>query len=98
MISIDLLEMFLKDEPSDNLEITIAKLEAVKKMLDPKAETECRISKFDELIDMVKTSRDIIESMESKKEEEADDYLDYEDEDLPRHYYGEDGEIIFEDD
>ena len=89
---------FLRDESSDNLDITIAKLEAVKKMLDPNAEPEGRISQFDELIEMAKHSKDIIENMKNKKDEDDDDYFEYEHEDLPRHYYGEEGEIIFEDD
>ena len=92
---------FLKEEgPNDDLDITITKLEALKKMLDPEAETEGRTSQFDELIELAKTSRDIIENRKNEKEEgfDDDDYLDYESDDLPRHYYGEDGELIFEDD
>ena len=87
---------FFKQEPTDNLDITVAKLEAIKNLLDPKAEAEGRKAAFDELIDMTKAAGNMIECLEL--EEDSDDYLDYENDDLPRHFYGEDGEIIFEED
>ena len=81
------------------MDITLTKIEAIKNMLDPKAESEGQTSQFDDLIEMVTSYRDIIEGMKTDREEDAEDYLVSEDDDdLPRYYYGEDEEIIFEDD
>ena len=35
--------------------------------------------------------------MKNEQNNNDDDYFDEEDDDLPRHFYGEEGEIIFED-
>ena len=86
---------FLNEEPKDNIDITIAKLEALKKLFDEKIEPFGQNSEFEELIEMAKSTKEIIENMKNCEAEDFDDY-EYEEDDLPRHYYGEDGEILFE--
>ena len=88
---------FLEEEPKD-IEVTIVKLEALKNMLEPNVEAEGKISHFRELINMAKNTKEIIDNMNNEQnDEDDDDYFYDEDDDLPRHFYGEDGEIIFED-
>ena len=74
----------------------IVKLEAVKQVLDPDSELKGHISPFDALIDMAKKTREAIENMKNR-EYVDEEYSDYDD-DLPRHYYGEEGEVLFYDD
>ena len=68
----------------------------MRKVLDPDSEVEGHISPFDELIDLAKTTKDAIEAMNNEVVEDDDNYEDYDD--LPRHYYGEEGEVLFYDD
>ena len=91
---------FVKQEEGETLDHTIAKLEALKNLLEPHPNEE---SEFDNLIQMVKTAQETIASQFGFGEnfEYDEDYFDdLINDDLPRYYWGgEDGnEIIFEDD
>ena len=83
----------MKHDIDDKIDDTIVKLKAVKLVLDPDAEVEGHISLFEELIDLARNHKDGLENLKKGREDEFEDY--YEDEDLPRHYYGEEGEILF---
>ena len=91
---------FIQQDDEETLDDTIAKLEAFKKMLEP--ESDEKESKFEELIQMVKTAKKAIDNLNKNHDELDEDYYDdlRPDDDLPRHYWGgEDGnELIFEDD
>ena len=87
---------FVKHDSEDNIDDTIVKLKAVKKVLDPDSELDGHISPFDDLIEMAMNHKDALENLKDDKEDEYKDY--YEEDDLPRHYYGEDGEILYYDD
>ena len=89
---------FFEKEPNDSIDTTILKLEAIKRIFHPNSELEDSASPFDILIQMGRDAKDTIENMKvSDAEDNYDDYLT-EDEDIPRHYYGEEGELIFYDD
>ena len=90
---------FVTQNSEDNIDDSIVKLKAVKKVLDPDSELEGYVSPFDQIINMAKDTKEAIDNI-NKMREEKDDYDDYyEDEDeLPPHYYGEEGEILFFDD
>ena len=87
---------FLDLETHASIDDTIIKLKAVRKVLDPDSDLEGHVSPFDILIDLAKNTKDAIESMKNKnlEENESVDYYE-EDDDLPRHYYGVEGEILF---
>jgi hypothetical protein len=90
---------FMRNEPGDTLDTTIAKLEALKAMLEPDHnDDEAKESEFEKLIQMVKNTK---EALEKLNDDDVDE-LDYEDyDDIPRHYWGgNDGNeiIFFEDD
>ena len=87
---------FVKHDTEDKIDDTIVKLKAVRKVLDPDSELEGHISPFDDLIEMAINHKDALENLKDKKEDEYKDY--YEEDDLPRHYYGEEGEILYYDD
>ena len=87
---------FMKKEPGDTLDVTVAKLEALKKLLEPEIKDE-EPSEFDNLIETVKNTQELLDSIVNSNIEEDDyEYLN-EPDDLPPHYWGgEDGnEIIF---
>ena len=90
---------FMEEEPGDTLDTTIAKLEALKAMLEPATDENTKESTFDELIRTVKETKHAIQ--EQDNEDYDDDYFQAmeEDQGLPRHYWGgEDGnELIFSD-
>ena len=90
---------FVDLETNASIDDTIIKLKAVRKVLDPDSDLEGHVSPFDILIDLAKNTKDAIESMKNKnlEENESVDYYE-EDDDLPRHYYGDEGEILFYDD
>ena len=85
---------YMKNEPGDTLDTTIAKLEALKALLEPdNIGDEAKESQFDELIQMVKHTK---EALEKINENDYDDDYYEEDDDLPRHYWGgEDGNELF---
>ena len=88
---------FVADEPGDTIDIKIAKVEALKKMLEPEDYDDgSKPSEFDEILEFLQTAKTAYENLED------DDYTyDTEgDEDLPPHYWGgEDAnEQIFYDD
>ena len=85
-----------EDSEDESMDNKIVKLEAVKKVLDPDSELKGHISPFDALIDMAQKTREAIENMKNR-EYVDEEYSDYDD-DLPRHYYGEEGEVLFYDD
>ena len=89
---------FFQTEPVDDLDFTIIKLEMIKTLFEPKNNEERDLSEFDDLIEIAKENKKIIEN--TKKEANDDDeehcYEDYFDDNLPRHFYGEDRELIFE--
>ena len=91
---------FMKQEPGDALEMTLAKLEAPKTMLEPTIENALKEdSEFYQLIQIAKTTKDAVENLHKEDQYEYDD--NYEDgEELKLHYWGgEDGNelIVFED-
>ena len=86
---------FVTGEADTSISEKILKLKAVKIVLDPDSELEGHVSPFDALIDMAKSTKEAIKSMATRCNVEDDEYEDY---DLPRHYYGEDGEVLFYDD
>ena len=99
----DFMNLF-NTEPKDDLDFTIVKLEIIQNLLESKIsdkENES-LKGFQELIDKAKKNK---QDYENAKEymlataKDDDDYSDYEDYNVPRHFYvDEDGsEFIFED-
>ena len=99
----DFMNLF-NTEPKDDLDFTIVKLEIIQNLLESKIsdkENES-LKGFQELIDKAKKNK---QDYENAKEymlataKDDDDYSDYEDYSVPRHFYvDEDGsEFIFED-
>ena len=92
---------FMKQEPGETLDDTIKKLEALKTMLEPTNDDETKESEFDNLILLVKSTKEAIETLVNTEDEYDKEYLDnLFDDGLPRHYWGgEDGnELIFDED
>ena len=55
------------------------------------------IPKLEELVETAKNTKEMMEQVENGYTDVDDSFDDYVDENLPRHYYGEDEELIFED-
>ena len=100
----DILEFF-HSEPTDDIDVTIAKLEMIKDMFEQKVDDT---SDFDEMIatakntgNITKNTEELLEQIEKYKiVDDDDEHLEseYFDDTLPKHYYGEDGcELMFED-
>ena len=75
---------------SDDVDVTIAKLKAVKEMSENGFETD----ELNELSKLAKETKDLNNHLESYEYDERDD-SDYYNDDLPDFYQGEDGELIF---
>ena len=91
----DILEFF-NSEPTGNIDITIMKLEMIRDMFENKLGEE--LPQFRELVEAARHTKETIENSKAISEEidEEDLYESYFDDNLPRHFYGEEGELIFE--
>ena len=87
---------FFQTEPVSDMDFTITKLEMIKSLFEPKNNEERDLSKFDDLIKIAKENKDIIENIEKEAHDDEHSYEDYFDDNLPIHFYGEDGELIFD--
>ena len=87
---------FVSRDSEENIDDTIVKLKAVKQVLDPNSDLEGYTSPFDKLIDLAKDTKEAIENLRKTDADDSDDF--YDDDDLPDHYYGDDGEVLFYDD
>ena len=76
---------FMEQEPNDTLDDTIAKLEALKSLLEPDND-ETKESEIDKLIAEVQIMKEAIENMH-KDDYDEEDFEDMDD-GLPRHYWG----------
>ena len=100
-IFMDHVRKFMKQEPGETLDDTVAKLEALKRMFEPVSDPETEESEFDDLIKLVKSTKEAIETLQNSEDEYDEEYFEgLVDDDLPRHYWGGDdgNELIFEDD
>ena len=67
---------FMKQEPGETLDDTIKKLEALKTMLEPTNDDETKESEFDNLILLVKSTKEAIETLENTEDEYDEEYFD----------------------
>ena len=96
------LEVF-KMEPVNDLNFTIAKLQAIKQLIEPNEPEDMNKNKFSEFDDLISQAKKAKEYQELTKEieEEAEDDFGYDEdyEDYPRCNYDADGnELHFTDD
>ena len=82
----NLLE-FLEEAPGETLDDTVAKLEAIKNMLEPEKD-DTKESEFDKIIAEVKITKEAIEKINNEQHEYDEDYFKDIEDDLPRHYWG----------
>ena len=90
----------MKSEPGDTIHTSIAKLEALKTILEPEEDPD-KPSEFDELIELAQSYAKAIEEMGVNNIDDDEHYDDYyEDENLPPHYWGGEDccELMFYDD
>ena len=85
-----IVKNFFQYKAAEDITITIIKLEAVSELFEPNIEKE----EFDELVAMARETKAIQNYYYNHEEDETDDD-DYDDSDLPNHYLGEDGELVF---
>ena len=89
---------FFNSEPDETIDITIVKLEMIRDMFENTL-GEGNVPQLDELVETAKKTKAFIDESKKGSEDNEEDhsYESYFHEDLPRHYYGEEDEIIFED-
>ena len=95
---VGIVKDFFRLEPTADIDITIAKLEAVRGLFEVDShQTKMETNEFDQILDMAKETKVFIEHLKKEQYENSDedDYID--EDDLPRHYLGEEGEFVFKD-
>ena len=85
-----IVKNFFQYKAAEDINITITKLKAFSELFEPNIEKE----EFDELVAMARETKAIQNYYYNHEEDETDDD-DYDDSDLPNHYLGEDGELVF---
>ena len=91
---------FHSDPKVYDIDITIAKLEALRGLYgEANNHNDDEVDDLNQTIETARETRNIIEHLKKKQVEPSDDdFEDDEDDELPRHYLGDDGELIFEND
>ena len=94
----DIVENCFHSDPNlYDIDVTIAKLKALGGLYEEtNYQNDDEADEIAKTIEMARETKNIIDHLKQKQVETSDDDFEYDEDDLPRHYLGEDDELIFE--
>ena len=93
----EIVKNFFHSDPNlYDIDITIAKLEALRGLYGEANYQNADVDEVTQTIEMARETKNIIEHLKKKQNETSDDDYEDDEDELPRHYLGQEGELIFE--